>query len=134
MRTIASLVLLLMVQLVSLSAQEMEKKMDHGFTLKELDTFHEILHPLVHESYPKGDYATICSHLDTLLQSAMALEKAKLPKRLKGVRKEFVAQSKVLTGEVKELLTLSDKVDDTIFGEKFNDMHETFEHLAELLR
>ncbi len=111
-----------------------QEGMKHSFALKELDAFHDALHPLVHESYPDGDFDTIRAGLENLLDKAKAIEKAKIPKKLAGRRKEFQKQSKELVAQLNEMIEIKDVVDDEMLGTKFNDMHETFESLVHLLR
>ncbi len=107
--------------------------MKHSFALKELDVFHDALHPLVHESYPEGDFDTIRAGLENLLDKAKAIEKARLPKKLAGRKKGFLKQSKELVTQLTEMIEIKDVVDNDILGMKFNDMHETFEGLVQLL-
>ena len=119
-------------------AQEKEQHgereaMRHSFALKELGVFHDALHPLVHESYPEGDFDTIRAGLESLLEKAKAIEKAKLPKKLVGRKKEFQKQSKELVTQLTEMIEIKDIVDDETLGMKFNDMHETFETLVHLV-
>jgi len=120
------------------SAQEKEtpgerEAMKHSFALKELGIFHDALHPLVHESYPDGDFDTIRAGLESLLEKAKAIEKAKLPKKLVGRKKEFQKQSKELVAQLTEMIEIKEIVDDETLGTKFNDMHETFETLMHLV-
>lgn len=110
-----------------------QEGMKHSFALKELDVFHDALHPLVHESYPEGDFDTIRAGLENLLDKAKAIEKARLPKKLAGRKKGFLKQSKELVTQLTEMIEIKDVVDDDILGMKFNDMHETFEGLVQLL-
>ena len=120
-------------------AQEKEQHgeqegMKHSFALKELDIFHDALHPLVHESYPKGGFDTIRANLENILDKAKAIEKAKLPKKFAGRKKEFQKRSKELVTQLTEMIEIKDIVDDDTLGMKFNDMHETFESLVHLLQ
>jgi hypothetical protein len=120
------------------SAQEEAKdtthaKMEHHFGVKELDAFHETLHPLVHESLPDNDYETIRARIGDLQEQAIAIEKAKLPKKFASRKKEFQQQTKVLIEQLTELNEIKDKVDDDTFVKKFHEMHEAFEQLAGLL-
>lgn len=110
-----------------------QEGMKHSFALIELDVFHDALHPLVHESYPEGDFDTIRAGLENLLDKAKAIEKARLPKKLAGRKKGFLKQSKELVTQLTEMIEIKDVVDDDILGMKFNDMHETFEGLVQLL-
>ena len=106
----------------------------HEFALKELDIFHEALHPLVHEALPNKDYTAIRAGLEDLLTKAKAIEKARLPRKFASRRKEFQKQSKLLVSQLADMNEVKDKVDGDTLGKKFNDMHETFETLVELVR
>ena len=143
-----SLTIILGVLLVSMAtfAQEVKQDMQpeskhdmkqehkgHDFALKELDEFHDLLHPLVHDAYENGDFETIRAGLGDLVPKAVAIEKVKLPKKYDSRKKEFQKQAKLLVSQVKDLAQIKDKVDDEILGSKFDEMHETFEHLAGLL-
>ena len=135
------LIILVSVVLNSVSLVAQEKAEDskkatkpHEFVLKELDVFHVALHPLVHEALPNSDYSTIRAGLEDLLMKAKAIEKARLPKKFTSRRKEFQKQSKLLVTQLADMNEVKDKVDGDTLGKKFNDMHETFETLVELLK
>jgi hypothetical protein len=106
----------------------------HEFALKELDIFHDALHPLVHEALPNNDYTTIRAGLQDLLTKAKAIEKARLPRKFASRRKEFQKQSKLLVSQLADMNEVKNKIDGDTLGKKFNDMHETFETLVELVR
>ena len=120
-------------QEVAKDTMHVKAKVEHHFGIKELDVFHKTLHPLVHESMPDGDYETIRAHIGDLQEEAMAIGKAKLPKKFASRKKEFQKQSQVLVEQLTELNEIKDKVDDDTFVNKFNEMHEAFEQLAGLL-
>ena len=108
---------------------EMEKT-----SVKELTTFHELLHPLVHEAYPAKDYGTIRKAIPDLIKSAAKIRTAKLPKEMKDKKKEFAGESKKLLKELKALDKKQNKLSDEQFAEQFMDMHDTFEKLMEITR
>lgn|ERR1041385_4740919 len=118
-----------------------EKKDDgqehHGMkasAVKELDEFHELLHPLVHEAYPNKDFEAIRKALPKLVESGMLLKKAALPKELASKKKAFTAKAKKLVKQLTELNKKKDTLSDDILGEKFMEMHDTFEELMDLTR
>ena len=47
-----------------------EAKMEHHFAIKELDSFHEVLHPLVYHALPEKNNEAIRNQLDKLLEYA----------------------------------------------------------------
>jgi len=110
-----------------------EAKMEHRFAIKELDSFHDILHPLVHHALPEKDYEAIRSQLDKLLEYATAIDKASLPEEYASRNKEFKNLSKLLVPQINELQRLGEKPNEEMFEAKFEEMHETFETLAHML-
>ena len=74
MKTMTCSILLLMISTFTRGlgqehAQEpIEAKMEHDFAIKELDSLHDILHPLVDDALPDKDYEAI--RLDKLLEYA----------------------------------------------------------------
>jgi len=102
-------------------------------TVKEVDAFHELLHPLVHESYPKNDFATIRKAIPELLKSGKAMKSAKLPAELAAKKDAYAKISKKLVQELTDLNKKKDKLSDKEFGSKFMDMHDTFESIVDLV-
>jgi hypothetical protein len=109
-----------------------EAKPEHAFAMKELTDFHDILHPLVHDALPNGDYGTIRSQLDALLAKGKAILRAKLPPSLTPKRKELRKASNDLVKQLRELAAMKVAKDNASLERKFNEMHETFERLAGL--
>jgi hypothetical protein len=108
-------------------------KMEHHFAIKELDSFHDVLHPLVHDALPEKDYEAIRSQLDKLLEYATAIDEASLPEEYAPKNKEFKNLSKLLVSQINELQQLGEKSNEETFEAKFEEMHETFETLAHML-
>jgi len=111
-----------------------QKETAHRIALKELDDFHEMLHPLVHEAYPSKDYAAIRSAMPGLLKEGKKVAKAKLPKEFSGHKKEFTKHSRTLVAQLQALVKKNKTLTDEQYGEQFMEMHETFEAIADLLR
>jgi len=114
-----------------------EKKAEHkmeakGSMVKEVDSFHELLHPLVHDAYPKKDFGSIRKALPDLISSARSLGKAKLPKELTAKREAYRKESKKLMKQLKDLD--AKKMPDEQFGKLFSEMHDTFENIMEIVR
>jgi uncharacterized membrane protein YheB (UPF0754 family) len=101
-------------------------------TIKEVDDFHTLLHPLVHDAYPANDYATIRTALPELVKSAKAIRSATLPKDFTS-RKKFKQTSEKLFKELSGLNRKKDTMPDKEFGEQFMKMHDTFEKIMQIL-
>ena len=102
-------------------------------TVKEVDAFHELLHPLVHESYPKNDFATIRKAIPKLLKSGKAIKSAKLPAELAGKKDAYAKYSKKLVNQLTDLNKKKDKLSDKDFRSKFMEMHDTFESIVDIV-
>jgi hypothetical protein len=102
--------------------------------LKELEDFHHQLHPLVHEAYPNKNYAAMRTAMPELLNAGKKVEKAKLPKEFSSHRNEFTKHSRTLVKQLQALVKKSKTLTEEQYGEKFMEMHETFEALANLLK
>ncbi len=107
---------------------------EHAMPVKELNEFHEALHPLVHESMPKGDLGAVRAKLDLLHKRAVAVQKARIPKEFASRTKEYDRLSAQLTKQVNELKALKKPEDKEAFTKTFDAMHETYEELAGLVR
>ncbi|MGA9115861.1 MAG: hypothetical protein WB626_03705 [Bacteroidota bacterium] len=101
--------------------------------MKELTTFHETIHPLVHDALPEGDYAAIRARLDVLLKQAHVLAEAELPPERAGKKEEFRALTGRLIREVEEMQALREESQNEELRKKFDQMHETFEQIMGLV-
>ena len=132
MKTTALLATLLLVAVSGTALAQMEEmKAEHHFALPALDEFHELLHPLVHESFADNDFAAIRKQLDALLEKAEEIEDAEIPEKFMDKKEPFEQLSEQLITQLKEMQSLDD---DKAFAEMFNEMHETFEQLAHLFQ
>ena len=133
-----ALVTLIVAVTTSVFAQKQmkdkEKPSEHRFALKELQVFHDVLYPLVHEALPKSDFDRIKRNLGRLLRRATAIQKVKLPMELAGRKEGFEAKSNELVTQLQDLVGMKDAVDDRTLEKAFNEMHETFEQLVEIVR
>jgi len=117
----------------SAPTEEKKSAMEMG-GIKELDAFHELLHPLVHDAYPQKDFAAIKEALPNLIESATTLKSAKLPQSMSGKKKAFRTESKKLVTQLTQLNKKKDTLGDEEFGKRFMNMHDTFEKLMEMTK
>ena len=116
-----------------LPGQELsKKKSNQANDFKELQAFHNALHPLVHDALPRGNFDRIRAGLNKLLQKATAIQKAKLPARLSGRQEDIQERATYLHDLLAEMVAMKDKIDDTMMEKTFNEMRETFEEIVEI--
>ena len=54
----------------------------HGFSVKQYEEFHDVLHPLEHEALPKNDFKRIRSQSETLVKHGREIVKVGVPEGL----------------------------------------------------
>lgn len=107
---------------------------DHGFSVKEYEDFHHVLHPLEHEALPKGDFKTIRAKADELVTLGEAILKLGVPG---GVKEKNRDEFKEWLGKFGDAL-VKFKADaeagtDTQLKESYTSVHDSFEMLAGML-
>jgi NTP pyrophosphatase (non-canonical NTP hydrolase) len=118
---------------IQLDAPKQEES-KHHFALKELDAFHETLHPLVHEALPEGNFDAIRENLNLLLEQAEAIRKAELPNTFSKKQESFNEESAKLVSQLKAMADMKDADNTAELEKAFDEMHEQFEKLAGMLR
>ena len=58
---------------------ETNAALQHGFSYKEYEKFHDVLHPLEHDALPKKDYRRIRSQANLLVKRGNAIVKLGVP-------------------------------------------------------
>ena len=101
-------------------------------SVKGLDEFHELLHPLIHEAYPEKDFASIRKALPNLVKAAETMAKATLSKEMTPKKAEYRKESKKLVKQLKAMKDRKDRLSDEQLGKQFMEMHDTFEGIMEM--
>jgi hypothetical protein len=107
---------------------------DHGFSVKEYEDFHHVLHPLEHEALPKGDFKTIRAKAGELVALGEAILKLGVPG---GVKEKNRDEFKEWLGKFGDAL-VKFKADagagtDDQLKESYSSVHDSFEMLAGML-
>lgn len=107
---------------------------DHGFSVKEYEDFHHVLHPLEHEALPKRDFKTIRAKAGELVALGEAIIKLGVPR---GVEEKIWAEFKEGLGNFGEALvkfkTDAEAGTDDQLKESYSSVHDSFEMLAGML-
>jgi hypothetical protein len=107
---------------------------DHGFSVKEYEHFHHVLHPLEHEALPKKDFKTIRAKAGDLVTLGDAILKLGVPR---GVEEKNVDEFKEGLKKFGDAL-VKFKADaeagtDDQLKESYTSVHDSFEMLAGML-
>lgn len=105
-----------------------------GFSVREYEEFHHVLHPLEHEALPQGDFKRIRAEAVELTKRGEAIVKLGIPA---GVKQEHTAE---FTEELKKFAAALTKFKedaeagtDAQLKESYSAVHDSFEMLAALL-
>ncbi len=100
----------------------------------EVDQFHELLHPLVHDALPNKDYAAIRDALPQLIESATTMSKAQLTDDLVSKQKKYTKEAKKLLKQLKDMERRKSKFSDEALDKRFRAMHDTFERIVQMVQ
>ena len=107
---------------------------DHGFSVKEYENFHDVLHPLEHEALPKNDFKTIRASAGELFGLGQAIIKLGVPR---GVDEKYMGEFKEGLGKFREALDKfrmdAEGGTDEQLRESYSAVHDSFEMLAAML-
>ncbi len=136
-QTIISIVIFMIFVCASYAQEKPEPaKQQHempGVAVKEVDAFHELLHPLVHEAYPAKDFAAIKKGLPGLVDAAVSMKKASLPPKFAAKKNLYKKHSKKLHQQLTSMNKMKSKLTDDELGKRFMEMHDTFESIMGLM-
>ncbi|MEP6920098.1 MAG: hypothetical protein ABI967_03155 [bacterium] len=106
----------------------------HGFSVKQYNEFHEVLHPLEHEALPGNDFARIRARSSELVKHGQAIVKLGVPAGTSDDQKaEFKKELAKFDKALKIFRTHSRKGSDAQLKTSFSNVHDSFEMLASML-
>lgn len=111
---------------------EPEKK--HGLSVKQYESFHDVLHPLEHDALPKNDFARIRAQSALLVKRGSAMVKLGVPKGVTAANKEeFVSELSKFKAALAKFRSDAKKGTDEELRVSYSAVHDSFEMLAGML-
>lgn len=105
--------------------------MQHGFTFKEYEAFHDVLHPLEHEALPQKDYRRLRSHAQELVRLGKAILKFGVP-QISTVPQEMEKELKEFKKALSRFERDAKNGSDSKLHKSYSAVHDSFEKLARL--
>ncbi len=115
----------------AIRAQEHGRDNGHNFAARELDRFHDILHPLQHEALPNNDFRTIRARAPELYAAGRAILRLPVPRGVTDVnafRREQRDFSRALTNYRRD----ARRGTNARLRVSYEAVHDTFEELARM--
>ena len=107
---------------------------DHGFSVKEYESFHHVLHPLEHEALPQKDFKRIRATAGELVTLGEAIVKVGVPRGVDQKKhQEFEEGLKMFGETLVKFKADAEKGTDDQLKESYSAGHDSFETLAAML-
>lgn len=134
MRSAFTAIIFLSCMALLLTTPAHGKTMGEGFSVKEYEHFHHVLHPLEHDALPKGDFKRIRAAAGDLVTLGEAIINIGVPE---GVEEKNSGEFKENLRKFGEALTKfkadAAKGTDEQLKLSYSAVHDSFEMLAALL-
>ena len=106
----------------------------HGFSVKQYEAFHDVLHPLEHEALPKNDFRTIRAKSAQLASKGNAIVRLGVPRGIsKDQRVSFKTGLKKFSQALVKFRADARRGTDDQLKLTYSAVHESFETLAGML-
>lgn len=106
----------------------------HGFSFKEYEKFHDVLHPLEHDALPKKDYRRIRSQASLLVKRGNAIVKLGVPSGTRDDKKEeFAKELDSFRKALARFKTDAKTGTNDQLKTSYSAVHDSFEMLAGML-
>jgi hypothetical protein len=106
----------------------------HGFSVKEYESFHHVLHPLEHDALPKKDFRRIRSQANLLVKRGNAIVKLGVPQGTSEDKKEeFAKELNSFRKALARFKTEARRGTNDQLKTSYSAVHDTFETLAGML-
>jgi hypothetical protein len=108
--------------------------MDEGFSVKEYEHFHHVLHPLQHDALPKNDFKRIRAAMGDLMTLGEAILNLGVPEGVEEKNSDEFKAGLVKFGEaLNKFKADARNGTDEQLKASYNAVHDSFEMLAALL-
>ena len=106
----------------------------HGFSVKQYEEFHDVLHPLEHEALPKKDFKRIRSQSETLVKRGQEIVKVGVPEGLAADQQaEFKKELAKFNSALNQFRTQARRGSNSRLRTSYSAVHDSFEMLASML-
>ena len=106
----------------------------HGFSVKQYEQFHDVLHPLEHEALPKKDYDRIRSQSNALVKHGREIVKLGTPEGIAADQQaEFKKELAKFNSALNKFRTQAKRGSNSQLKISYSAVHDSFEMLASML-
>jgi hypothetical protein len=104
----------------------------HGFSVRQYEQFHDVLHPLQHDALPNKDFRRIRAKSTLLVKRGNAIVKLGMPRGVDS-KEEFAAGLNKFREALAKFRSDAKKGTDEKLEASYSAVHDSFEMLAAML-
>ena len=120
------------LSIVGVAQESHEKK--HGFSVRQYDAFHDVLHPLQHEALPNKDWRQIRTKSALLTNRGYAIVRVGVPRGVSDEKKsEFRTELRKFNLALGKFRSDARRGSNAQLETSFGAVHDAFEMLAGML-
>lgn len=106
----------------------------HGFSVKQYEEFHDVLHPLEHEALPNNDFGRIRKQSATLIKHGREIVKVGVPNGTAAEKQaEFRKELAKFSSALNKFRTHARRGSNSQLKTSYSAVHDSFEMLAAML-
>ena len=106
----------------------------HGFSVKQYEEFHDVLHPLEHEALPNNDFGRIRKQAATLIKHGREIVKLGVPDGTAAEKHdEFKKELAKFNSALNKFRTHARRGSNSQLKTSYSAVHDSFEMLAAML-
>lgn len=106
----------------------------HGFSVRQYEDFHDVLHPLQHDALPRKDFRRIRAKSALLTKRGKAIVNLGVPRGTSDEnRKEFTKELKKFNGALAKFRADARRGTDVQLEASYSAVHDSFEMLVAML-
>lgn len=134
LKLVPALTAFLMIAIPLCSLGTLNAAPQHGFSVRQYETFHDVLHPLEHEALPNKDFKRIRANSSLLVRRGNAIVMLGIPRGTsKDQRAEFRTELRKFSRALVKFRNDARKGTDDQLKTSYSAVHDTFEMLASML-
>lgn len=135
LRSILYLLLsLLLINPITLLAQEEECADETDTNIPALVEFHEIMHPIWHTAYPEKDTDALRKYAEEVKEKAQKIYEAKLPGILREKEAKWKAGVEAFKNAVDNYIAIAETGNDNAMLDAAEELHTRYENLVRIIR
>ncbi len=124
----------LLINSITVFAQEEECVDETSTNIPALKEFHEVMHPIWHTAYPEKDIDALRKYAEEVKEKALKIYEVKLPGILREKEAKWKAGVETFRNAVDNYLAIAETGNDQAMLDAAEELHTRYENLVRIIR